>query len=82
MTPKQLKDQLNAKGSKFFTPNNMKFAGDTMRNYGVSGPMEIVTNNGDKATVYELYRKKPVKNGLQKSAYFDAVTFEQHFKAS
>ena len=79
MTPKELKDQLNAKGSKFFTPSNMKFAGDRMSNYGVSGPLEIITSNGN-ATVYELFRKKPVKHGLQKSAYFDVVTFEQRFK--
>lgn len=48
----------------FFTRNNMKFAGDTMRNYG------LITHKH----YYELYRKKPVMCGIKGSAYFDKVT--------
>lgn len=48
----------------FFDRKTMKFFGDTMANYGVR-------NHG---TYFELYRKKPVKHGLSKSHYFDAIT--------
>jgi len=51
----------------FFTRKTMQFFGDTMRNYGVK--------EHDK--VYELYRRKPVKHGLDSSAYFDKETFER-----
>lgn len=64
--------------SKFFTHTNMKFAGDTMANYGVRGA--TITNlQGEQVGVWELYRRKPVKYGLQKSAYFDKLTFSQVF---
>lgn len=64
--------------SKFFTRNNMKFAGDAMANYGVRSA--TITNlQGEKVEVWELYRRKPVKYGLQKSAYFNKQTFSQVF---
>ena len=58
--------------SRFFSRENMRFAGDTMRNYGV----RLTTINGG-VQVFELYRRKPVKCGLQSSAYFLAGTFSQ-----
>ena len=67
--------------SLFFSRNNMKYSGDTMGNYGVTGPVEIETWSGP-ATVYELFRRRPVKHGLQKSAYFEVGTFEQRFRKS
>lgn len=42
-----------------FSRGTMKFFGDTMRNFGVRK-----INNGD---LYELYRRRPVKGGLQSS---------------
>lgn len=60
--------------SLFFSRNNMKFAGDTMANYGV----KRTTINGG-VEVFELFRKKPVMYGLAKSAYFHAETFKQVF---
>lgn len=64
--------------SKFFTRANMKFAGDTMANYGVRSTT-VTNSQGDQVEVWELYRRKPVKYGLQKSAYFDKQTFSQVF---
>ena len=68
MTPSDLKyhhERLNP-GSHFFDRDTMRYFGDTMGNYGV------ITHDD----CYELRRKKPVKNGLQRSNYFDKVTFE------
>lgn len=63
--------------SKFFSRGNMRFAGDTMSNFGVRGPLPFVTHLGDRIQVYELYRRRPVKEGLRSSAYFNADTFRQ-----
>lgn len=63
--------------SKFFTPNNMRFAGDRMSNYGVC-KATIETYQGP-VECWELFRKKPVKHGLQRSAYFDCETFAQRW---
>ena len=58
--------------NKFFSRENMRFAGDTMSNYGLR-----VIENSEGNKLFELYRKKPVKYGLQKSAYFDVVTLRK-----
>lgn len=80
-TASQLKAFVEAFGNcpHFFDRKTMRFSGDTMRNYGVRGPIEIVTNCDDMVKVYELYRRHPVKYGLTSSAYFDAVTFRRVF---
>lgn len=80
MSASQLKAQVECShtNSKFFTLSKMKFAGDTMSNYGVRSA--TITNlQGEQVEVWELYRRKPVKYGLQKSAYFDKQTFSQVF---
>lgn len=51
----------------FFDPKTMRFFGDTFENYGVR----------ELEKYYELFRKKPVKNGLKSSAYFDKETFKR-----
>lgn len=81
MTASELKYRVESAGheSHFFTRQTMKFFGDTMRNYGARGPGTIQTYSGT-ATVYELYRRRPVKHGLRDSAFFDAETFERRFK--
>jgi hypothetical protein len=93
MNASELKYQLEARNTEthFFSRENMKFAGDTMRNYGVRSAT-IRTNynaageyvgkdGGIDMEVWELYRKRPVKHGLQSSAYFDKQTFVQVFPA-
>ena len=48
---------------KLFTRRSMRFFGDTMANYS--------TRWWDQERgMIELYRKCPVRNGLQKSAFF------------
>lgn len=64
--------------SKFFDRDSMKFFGDTMGNYACSAnTVEVETYSGDTHQCYELRRKKPVKHGLQSSAYFDSVTLRK-----
>jgi len=73
MNPSELKQHHEAHNpdSYYFTRQTMRFFGDSMKNYGVR-----------KATYknkpcYELHRKRPVKNGLQASAFFCAETFKK-----
>lgn len=73
----------NNPDSYFFDRNSMKFFGDTMHNYGVRAV--TVTMQYDASGRYveqpvtceawELYRRRPVKHGMQSSAYFDKNTF-------
>lgn len=59
----------------FFTRDTMKFFGDTMANYGVrSKPVTVVTYDGESRQCWELYRRRPVKHGLQSSAFFCVET--------
>ena len=58
--------ELNNPRGYFFTSETMRFFGDTMRNYGV-------INHGSH---YELWRKRPVKHGITKSAFFSKGTFK------
>ena len=69
MTPSKLKAAILAKWpeSHFFDRETMRFWGDTMANFGCR----------DAGDAWELYRKKPVKNGLQSSAFFDKETLRQ-----
>ncbi len=78
MTASELKYYIEQSGNApfFFVRKTMKFFGDTMRNYGVrSAVVDTWTQQG--VEVWELYRRKPVKHGLQKSAYFDKKTFNR-----
>ena len=69
----------------FFTRKTMRFFGDTMRNYGVrsvsivcrSDTIDPETNVPVLETreVWELYRRRPVKEGIQTSTYFDKTSF-------
>jgi len=73
MNKSTLKANVTSTGSYFFTRDSMKFFGDTMSNYGVnSATIEV---DGEDVAVWELSRKRPVKNGLQDSAYFDKTTY-------
>lgn len=89
MTPSELKNRVGCSrhDGHFFSRGNMRFAGDTMRNYGVRSAtisalgQTIVGGRYQPETVevWELYRKRPVKHGLSSSAYFDKQTFTQRF---
>lgn len=65
-------------GSYFFARASMRFAGDTMRNYGVRPkPVEILTYSGEKVKAWVLYRKRPVKLGLSSNAYFCTESYRR-----
>jgi hypothetical protein len=73
----------------FFTRKTMQFFGDTMRNYGVRSTT-ILTDWGENGEylgqpqpieVWELYRRQPVKHGLDGSAYFHKVLFNRVFQS-
>ena len=81
MTATELKYKIERAGhdSNYFCRSNMRYFGDTMRNYGVRGPIKIRTNMGETVEAYELYRRHPVKYGLKDSAWFRADTFQKCF---
>jgi hypothetical protein len=54
----------------FFSYKTMKFFGDRMSNYGLRS---VVINN---EPCFELWRKRPVKHGLQSSTFFSKITLE------
>ena len=78
MTPSGLRYEVERAGHSpyFFTSKSMKFFGDRMSNYGVRSARAI-TYSGDELEVWELYRRHPVKHGLQSSAFFRKDTFER-----
>lgn len=80
-TASQLKAFVEASGNcpYFFDRKTMRFFGDTMRNYGVRGPIEIETWSSGKVRCWELYRRHAVKHGLQSSTYFNCETFDRVF---
>ena len=80
MTPSELKYQIECTGKEkhFFDSKTMKFWGDTMKNYGVRSVSVLAQFNdageyseeGFQTEAWELYRKRPVKHGMNKSTYF------------
>ncbi len=84
MTAAELKRAVEEAGHSphYFTRGTMRFFGDTMSNYGVRDGGSIETHSGDVVEVWELYRKRPVREGLQTSAYFDKKTFNRRFPKS
>ena len=80
MSPSELKQAVNQAGheSHFFDRDAMKFFGDSMRNFGVSAATITSEYDADgnyikggcQVECWELYRKRPVKHGLQSSHYF------------
>lgn len=76
--------------SHFFDRKTMRFFGDTMKNYGVCKTTIRVNydangeyvQGGEEIEAWELYRKRPVKHGLQTSVYFRADNFSQTYPQS
>ena len=85
MTASELKYQIEHTGNNpyFFDRKTMKFWGDTMKNYGVRSVAVLAQFNeqgeykedGYLTEAWELYRKRPVKHGMSKSAYFRKSDF-------
>lgn len=78
MTPSELKYYVEQAGHApyFFTPKTMRFFGDRMSNYGVKEGI-VDTYTESNIPVWELYRKKPVRNGEHSSAYFHKESFRR-----
>jgi hypothetical protein len=76
MSPSQLKNLhlLHFPTSTIFNRANLRFTGDSMSNYAVRNYAI-----GSGVECWELYRKKPVKNGQTASKYFDKTTYKQLF---
>lgn len=74
---------VDATGSYFFSPDSMKFFGDTRSNYKLRSkngkPVAVFVNTRKQANIkcYALERRKPVKHGLKTTAYFNMDTFER-----
>jgi hypothetical protein len=66
MTASKLKSlyERNRPKGPFFSRNNMRFAGDTMRNFYVADCGTVTTYSGDNVPAWGLYRKSPVNGGL------------------
>jgi hypothetical protein len=87
MTVEELRYHIEQSGKNpyFFAQKTMKFFGDTMGNYGVREAKvetrlwEEGKGYGDKVIVdvWELYRKRAVKQGLVTSAYFRKDNYER-----
>ena len=75
MKKSDLKYFVSETGSNFFERGSMKFFGDTMKNYGVRSA--IIEQGCQGLEVWELWRKSPVKHGLNKSTYFCKNTFNR-----
>lgn len=82
LTPSDLKYRVEGARAefRFFIRQNMKFSGDTMGNYGVRRHPVVVQTLHGPYLAWELYRKRPVKCGLQASAFFDVQTMAQVFE--
>lgn len=79
MKPSELKYNVERTNSDshFFERSTMRFFGDTMSNYRTRAA--TVNVQGQPVEVWELWRKRPVKNGLKCSAYFRRDNFAQVF---
>ena len=82
MNISQLKTLTSVHHPFFFSRGSMRFFGDTLANYGVRGAKVFTCFDADgkytpaaiEVSVWELYRKRPVKNNLKKSTYFSKET--------
>jgi LSD1 subclass zinc finger protein len=78
ITPSKLKALILAKypDNLFFSHDNMRFAGDTMKNFGVRSVMLLV--EGEEVPHWELYRKQPTSKGAKLSNFFNKETLKRY----
>lgn len=79
-TASDLRAFVEVTGSDFFSRKTMKFFGDSMKNYGVRR-VRVECTGGEQLEAFELYRRRPVKFGLDGSSYFCANTFKRLYLA-
>lgn len=73
MNATQTLQRIRAAHPIFFCRETMQFWGDTLRNFGVRTVLATTWTGGNKEVI-EVYRRRPVKYGLQASHYFDPQT--------
>jgi len=78
MTPSKLKALILAKypDDLFFSRENMRFAGDTMKNFGVRSVVLLV--DGEEVPHWELYRKQPTSKGARVPNFFNKKTLKRY----
>ena len=82
MTASRLAREVTATGSFYFDRDSMKHSGDTMRNYYVPvRPVPVSTYDGTTVMCWALQRRRPVKMGLYKTAYFAVDDYRRVFGA-
>ena len=82
MTPSELKYQFEEHNPNdtYFCRREMRFFGDTMKNYGVRQTVITESLTENRIPVWELWRKRPVNGGLRSSSYFTKDTFKRVFE--
>lgn len=63
----------------FFSRGNMKFSGDTMRNFSLIRPRRILDYQGVVRTAYGVRRTRQVPRSQNRAFWFDASTFARIF---
>jgi hypothetical protein len=78
MNASELKYQIEQTGREqyFFDRKTMRFFGDTMRNFGVRSAT-VTGFDGKPVECWELYRRRAVKHGNDKSAYFSKADYRR-----
>lgn len=80
-TASDLKWHMEQSGNEphFFTRATMRFFGDRMSNYGVRRCYVRTYSDPEPVPCFELYRRRPVKHGLDTSAFFRVSDFSRTF---
>ena len=82
MTASRLAREVTATGSFYFDKDSMKHSGDTMSNYYVPvQPVPVRTFEGTTVMCWALQRRRPVKMGLYRTAYFAVDDYRKVFMA-
>lgn len=82
MDVRELRLAVEARGSKFFDKDAMKCFGDTFSNYYVAAKPMLVEAASGSTMCWLLKRRRPVKMGLQSTAYFACDDFRRVFPLS
>jgi hypothetical protein len=79
MNAYELKEKIESTGQNphFFDRKTMKFFGDTMANFAVTGPVKIYDWSGDPVMCWNLYRKRATKSSAGSGYHFCVSTFRR-----
>jgi hypothetical protein len=79
MNASQLKAEIESTGQNphFFDRKTMKFFGDTLANFAVTGPVKIYDWSGELVMCWNLYRKRATKSVAGSGYHFCVSTFRR-----